>query len=151
MLCGHLDRLVTFGDLPYVMDRKTTGQTLSPHYFKQFTPDNQMSLYAIAAEVIYQVPVKGIIIDAAQIAVGFTRFERGMVYRSPAEVGEWLNDLEHWLRLAERYAEEEYWPMNDKACFNCTFREVCSKSPEVREIYLKSDFEEVGWNPLVAR
>lgn len=153
-LCGHLDRVVTYLGSQYVMDRKTTAGALSPRYFAGFEPDNQMSLYTIAAQVVFASPVKGVIIDAAQVLVGGTKFERGITYRTPAQTEEWLSDLRHWLRLAEGYAAEGYWPMNDKACgmYNgCTFRKVCSKSPEVRHKFLESDFVRSPWNPLSVR
>ena len=151
ILCGHLDRLVTYGNETFVMDRKTTGTTLSPHYFENYDLDNQMSLYSIAARTLFDSPVRGVIIDAAQIAVGFTRFGRGVTYRSPDQLDEWLRDAEHHIRQAEGYAIEGYWPMNDAACFGCRFRRVCSKAPSVRDITLKSDFVVKHWNPLTPR
>jgi hypothetical protein len=154
LLCGHLDRLVEFSGGFYVMDRKTTGSTLGGYYFDGFNPDNQMSLYSLAGRCVYNTPVRGVIIDAAQIAVGFTRFDRGFTYRTEAQLNEWLRDLGYWLDQAERYAANEYWPMNDKSCHNyggCPFRGVCSKDPAVRESFLESDFERRPWNPLEVR
>lgn len=154
VLCGHLDRVVSFAGGTYVMDRKTTGSALGSNYFDQYDPDNQMSLYSMAAQVIYSTPVKGVIIDAAQIMVGFTRYGRGFTYRTPAQTQEWLDDVKHWLRLAEQYATEGHWPMNDKSCHKyggCTFRKICSKSPEVRQRFLENDFDKRQWNPLEPR
>jgi hypothetical protein len=113
-----------------------------------------MSLYSMAAQVIYKTPVQGVIIDGVQIAVGFSRFARGFTYRTPAQIEEWLVDTRRWLRLAEQYAQEGHWPQNDRSCHHyggCVFRKVCSKSPEVREKFLESDFHKVPWNPLVPR
>lgn len=151
ILAGHLDRVVEFAGDTYVSDRKTTKQTLSPHYFEQFEPDNQMSLYTLATQIIYDIPVKGVIIDAVQIAVGFSRFERGMTFRSQNQLDEWLKNARYYFDLAERYAEEGYYPQNDKACFNCTFRRICSKDPSVRQTFLDSDFVKQPWNPLRKR
>ena len=154
VLCGHLDKLVEYSSGIYDMDRKTTSTTLSASYFDQFDPDNQMSLYAFASKVIYKNEIKGVIIDAAQIAVGFTRFSRGFTYRNEAQVEEWLVDLRYWFDLQKALATKNYWPMNDKSCHKyggCPFRKVCSKDPGVRDIYLNSDFEKRPWNPLEAR
>ncbi len=154
VLCGHLDRVVEFTGGTYVMDRKTSSSTIGSAYFDQYSPDNQMSLYTMAAKVIYQTPVKGVIIDAVQIAVGFSRFSRGFTYRTDSEIEEWLVNTKSWLALAEGYATAGEWPMNDKACHHyggCTFRKVCSKSPEVRQKFLESDFIKNPWNPLVPR
>ena len=154
ILCGHLDRVVEFGGQKYVMDRKTTGSSPTPHYFDGFAPDNQMSIYTLAARVQFATPVAGVIIDAAQIAVGFTRFQRGFTYRTEAALNEWLADAKIWFAQAEGFAQANYWPMNDKACGlfgGCTFRKICSKSPDVRQTFLESDFERRAWNPLETR
>lgn len=154
ILCGHIDRLVTFHDEFYVTDRKTTSSTPGAYYFDGYSPDNQMSLYTLAAKIIYKTPVKGVFIDAAQIAVGFTRFSSGFTHRTDSQLEEWLVDLRSWLKLAEGYATDNYWPMNDKSCHQyggCTFRKICSKSPAVREKFLESDFDRRPWNPLEVR
>lgn len=151
VLTGHLDRIVEFGDANYVTDRKTTGATVGSYYFERFDLDNQMSLYTVAADVVFRTPVKGVIIDAAQIAVGFTRFARGMTYRTPEQRNEWLTDLRYWLGQAEKFAEMDYWPMNETSCMLCPFKKVCSKNPSSRDKFLESDFEIREWNPLTIR
>lgn len=154
LLCGHLDRVVNYLDGAYVMDRKTSGSTIGSSYFDQYNPDNQMSLYSLAAKVIYQTPVKGVIIDAVQIAVGFSRFSRGFTHRTDSQLEEWLADCKTWFVLAEQYAVAGHWPINDKSCHHfggCVFRKVCSKSPEVREKFLETDFVKRPWNPLEVR
>lgn len=144
LLTGHMDRLAYYGDDKFVMDRKTTGGNVGPFYFTKFNPDNQMTLYIFAAKVVYDVPVAGVIIDAAQIAVGFTNFNRGITARSKNQLEDWLDDTAHWLKAAEHYAERQYWPMNDQSCHKydgCVFRQICDKDPAVRGAFLKSHFE----------
>jgi hypothetical protein len=151
VLCGHIDRLVEFAGAQYVMDHKTTKNTLSSAYFAGFEPNNQMTLYTIAAKVVFSTLAKGVIIDAAQIAVGFTRFERGVTLRTAGQMDEWLNDLRSLLRRNEEYAEADYWPMNDSACRLCQFKTICSKDPKVRQVFLDAGFERRVWNPLKNR
>lgn len=159
LLCGHLDQIVTFADDLYVLDHKTSKTTLGEHYFDQYTPNNQMTLYALASQVVIDSPVKGVIIDAAQIKLEEAHaFKRGMALRTPEILDEWLEDLRYWLNQAEAYATAGYWPMNDMACGmygGCKFREVCSKSGSTRKVYLKSDFNQLDpadrWNPLKER
>lgn len=160
LLSGHLDRVVTFQDSLFVMDHKTATSTLSDYYFVQFEPSNQMTLYSLAGKVVLNAPIKGVIIDAAQIklednhSVGVRRF----TFRTEGQLEEWVHDLKFWFAQAESYAEANYWPMNDTACSmygGCKFREICSKDPGVRENFLKSKFNklppEERWNPLLAR
>ncbi len=159
LLCGHLDRVVTFSDHLFVLDHKTTTTTPGPYFFNQFEPNNQMTLYTLAGKVIIDSPIRGVIIEAAQILqTQPSRFVRGFTYRTQDQLDEWVGDLTYWLNLAESYATANYWPQNDTACDKyggCRFREVCSKSPRVRETFLKADFikleKEDRWNPLKSR
>lgn len=158
LLSGHLDRVVNFNDELFVMDRKTTSFAPTSYYFAKYQPDNQMTLYSLAAKVILHVPVRGVIIDAAQIKEEETVFGRGFTYRTDDQLREWLNDLHYWFALAEQFANADYWPMNDTACDKfggCRFREICAKSPSVRERFLESNFvkqpPEDRWNPLRPR
>ncbi len=138
---GHLDRLVTYAGELLVSDRKTTGMTIGSYYFEQFSPDNQMSGYIYAGKLAYQQPVQGVLIDAAQIAVGFTAFGRSITTRSEGQMQEWLRDMECYTDMANRYVDQGFFPMNDKACFMCDFRKVCNKDPSVRDNWLKTNFE----------
>ena len=159
LLCGHMDRVVSFNDQLFVMDHKTTTTTPSQYYFDQYEPHNQMTLYTIAGQVVLGAPIKGVIVRAAQILLEKeNRFVSGFTIRTPDQLEEWMYDLRLHLERAEEYATAEYWPMNDTACDKfggCKFRQVCSKSPSVREIYLHSDFEQLPleerWNPLKSR
>lgn len=160
MLCGHLDRIVNYADAHYVMDRKTSLSTLSGYYFNQFAPSNQMTLYTLAGKIMLNSPIKGVIIDAAQVLLEKPNaFQRGFTYRTDDQLDEWLVDLRYWLHNAEAYATNHYWPQNDTSCDKfggCKFREVCSRSPQVREQYLKATFDkldrlETAANPFYER
>ena len=155
LLCGHLDRIVRFADHTFVMDHKTTTSTPGSYYFAQYEPNNQMTLYTLASQIILGSPIKGVIIDVVQIAAGFSRFSRGFTYRTADQLEEWLENTKHWLRYAEGLAADGFWPMNDTACDKfggCEFRGICSKSPSVRQRFLESEFERrEPWNPLKAR
>lgn len=154
LYCGHLDRVVEFGDSLYVMDQKTTGGTIGTYFFDQFSPNNQMSGYAWAGQAILHSPVRGVIIDGAQIAVNFTRFERGITTRTKDQLEEWYDSTLWTIKLTRQATALGQWPMNLSACGNyggCPFRQLCSRSPSVRENYIKSEYVEHNWDPLKAR
>lgn len=159
MLAGHLDQIVWYGDHQYVLDHKTTASTVTgsskQYYFKNFNPDNQMSLYALGASVAFHTSVKGVIIDAAQVAVGFTAFSRDFTHRSEPQLQEFLEGVYSYRAMAEGFHRAGFWPMNETACGNyggCAFRDICGKSPSVRERFLRTDFtQDKPWNPLEPR
>jgi len=152
---GHLDRLVNYAEGVWVMDQKTTKSTISPRYFDGYSPDDQMSMYTFAGQAIFATPVRGVIIDAAQIAVGFTRFERGFTPRSQAQLNEWYDDTMALIERTQRATLENHFPRNPTACGNyggCQFRFVCARSPEHREQFLAGAFTKgVVWDPSVPR
>lgn len=152
---GHLDRLVTYSGSLYVQDQKSTGTTITSRFFDQFSPDTQMSMYTLAGKMIFDMPVKGVMIDAVQVAVGFSRYERGFTFRSADQLTEWYDDTMLTIRKANEATVAGHWPMNPSACGNyggCEFRNICSRAPSVREQFLKGDFT-IGpiWNPLKNR
>jgi hypothetical protein len=158
VLCGHIDKVGVLADELYPIDYKTTAYPPTSWFFNKFDPHNQMTLYAYAAKVVLHAPVKGVIIDAVKVDWDTSEFGRGITTRSQDQITEWLRDLRFWLTLSEQYAIANYWPMNDTACDmfgGCRFRQICSKSPAVRERFLEGSFvklpEEERWNPLRSR
>lgn len=154
ILCGYIDKVVDFAGGQYVLDRKTSKSTLSDYFFEQFSPDNQFSLYSAVTKVLWNMPIKGVIIDAAQIAVGFTDFKRGMTFRNDWVLEEWMDDTKYWIAQARWSAENNIWPMNDKSCHKyagCEFREICRLAPAVRQKFLETGFHKEVWNPLTLR
>lgn len=153
VLCGKLDRVAIFnGDL-FINDHKTTKYGLTEWYWKQFNPNTQMSLYPLAGKIIFKAPIKGVLIDAAQVLVNGTNFDRYIAYRTEEQLDEWLEDLKYHLKFYEMCVADDYWPMNDSSCDKyggCAFRDyVCSKSPQIRDKMLKANFNrEEPWNPL---
>lgn len=157
-LSGHMDEIVEADDRRWVRDSKTTKSPLTASYRQHYSPDNQMSLYSIAGKVILNSPVSGVLVRAAQIGVGFTRFQTFQVPRPTAVLDEWMRDTEMWIASARDYALRGVWPKNDKACQmfgGCAFAKVCSVSPVHRKSWLESDFiqrpPEDRWNPLRSR
>jgi hypothetical protein len=158
ILCGHLDKVGTFVDELYVVDYKTSTFKPENWFFGKFDPHNQMTLYTLAAKVVLGVAVKGVILEAVQILGDKSIFGRGMTFRSQDQLDEWVDDLHYWFTLAEQCAISDRWPLNDTACDmygGCKFRDVCSKSPTVRERFLEGGFvqrpKEERWNPLRSR
>lgn len=151
ILAGHIDRIGEFAGPLYYTDLKTTGAALGDFYFENYSPNNQMSVYSYAGQIITDVPLKGGIIDAAQILVSGSRFQRGFVNRTPDQLLEWRDDLAYWLGMAQSFASREHWPMNDQACRLCNFKKICASDPKVRESFLRSNFTHRVINPLEIR
>lgn len=154
LLCGYLDRKVDFAGGGWITDWKSSRYALDEKYFARYSPDNQVSQYSFAGNIIGHEAIKGVIIDAVQLGVTFSRFQRSQIGRTPAQLEEWLNDSLYFIKLNEGYVKANYWPQNDTSCEKyggCPYRGICSVSPEVRPKLLEGLFQKRSWDPLVVR
>lgn len=151
VLFGIVDELAQLKEpvtnrMPIIRDRKTTGAQLNDNYFQQFKPNNQTAAYGIAGHVALEGQPFSVMIEAMQTQVGGTRFQNLFVEYSKEELDEWIQDQMYWIKQAEVYAENNYWPMNRTACTHkggCKFWETCGKAPSVRQTVLHSDFKKL--------
>jgi hypothetical protein len=159
---GHLDRLLDYGSDKFVQDQKTTGGALGSYYFDQYATDIQMSGYTFGGRVMFNMPIKGVMIDAAQIGPDYTRFMRGFTFRSEGTLNEWHHEMLRLIADVRRNTQAwretgdvSHFPMNFTACGNyggCSFRNVCSMVPSMRQRFLESNYNRrEQWNPLVER
>lgn len=152
-MAGNLDRVIEMPTGVFILDHKTTSQALSQYYFNQYDLDTQMTNYAIAGDVVYGSNIRGVLIDAIKIK-GAPEFVRYMTMRSKEACDEWLGELQHWLRIAEYFAQVQCWPANDKSCSKysgCPFREVCKAPRGLRKQFLADNFQQRVWDPSQER
>jgi hypothetical protein len=154
LICGYLDRMVDFNGGVWITDKKTSKYAIDEKYFAKYSPNNQVSQYDFAGQIMSPEPVKGVLIDAVQLGVTFSRFQRAQISRTNSQREEWARDLEIYIRQNETYVKNDYWPQNDTACDmygGCPFRPVCSATPEIRPKLLEGLFHKRVWDPLVVR
>ena len=153
LACGHMDSIVQFGGEHFVADNKTTAKSLNAKYWAAFSPNTQVDLYDISANVLWpSLNVRGVLIEGAQITkTNGVKMGVGIMRRNDAQRDEFLRDLEYWLSQAEHFARTDYWPMNRRNCWLCPFSEICAKDPSKRQGYLEANYEKREWNPLNER
>lgn len=155
--CGHIDKIAQFGEDLYVQERKHTASTLGDWYFVRYSIDSQTSGYLTAGKVLLEKPIAGIIVDACQVAVTFSRVHRHIVPRTEAQLNEWLANTIEWINMAAFYIQRygtKPWPLNESSCHKfsgCQFRPVCGRDPGVRQMVLDQNFTKKRWNPLEIR
>lgn len=153
---GHIDRLVTYAGNTYWMDQKTTGGSIGARFFDSFKPSNQFYGYTWLGKIVLSEPVYGGIIDAAQIAVGFSRFDRRPMSCTPDQLEEWLDSALWTMYAARQWFMLNRYPHNFTSCDKyggCPYRELCSRPEAVRERFIESNYKmrEKPWDPAVPR
>ena len=152
ILAGHFDSISAYGKEHFITDNKTTSKTLGTKYFQQFAPHVQMDTYDLAGSLLYPtMELRGVMVEAAQTLVGGAEFGINASYRTEAYREEWFSEMEYWLKQADQFATEDYWPMNRANCYLCHFKGVCKVDPSKRKMYLESNFRKRKWNPLEER
>lgn len=156
VLTAHIDRLVNYSDQLLIQDQKTTASTITPRYFQSYNPDSQITgTLPFIGRAAFKLPIKGVMVDAAQIAVGFSRFERGFIFTDDASLDEWYDDTMHLIERVQQATRDNHFPRNRSSCnkyAGCQFKNVCAHSPAVRQQFLLADFEKgPRWDPLEAR
>lgn len=149
-LRGYFDGVAEIPPYPsrYVRERKTTTKTISgAGYRSRFAPNTQIELYSWAAPIWAKIKgfegdFVGVLLDAFQAAVGFTRTARFTLNPSDDVKGEFVQDMDHYLSLAEMFAVVGYWPKNRSSCFLCQFKKVCSAPKSARPGLLAKEFEQ---------
>lgn len=138
----------------YIVTHNSTKSPLDEKYFADYSPNNQVSQYTFAGKVIDGDEIKGVIIDAVQLGVTFSRFERRAINRTAAQLEEWLADSLVFIRQNETYVRANHWPLNDSACGmygGCPYRGICSLTPGLRQQHLDTLYERRVWDPVVKR
>lgn len=151
LICGYFDGIVEAMGSFFARERKTTGHTINTDWFSTFDIDAQIDLYSLASKICFDIKVRGVLIDGAQISINFSRFARAPSFRTEPQLEEFVKDLEYWIKQAEKFALEEYWPKASRFCFMCPFRVVCGRDPASQTGALLGNFRIEDWDPTIER
>lgn len=152
LFAGHLDSISTYGAEIFITDNKTTKHMLGDTYFLQYNPNVQVSFYNLVGSILWpQLNLRGLLIEAAQTLVSGAEFAVRPIYQTEVQREEFYQEVGWWVKQAERFAAEDYWPMNRSACYLCGFKKVCSVEPAKRQNVLETNFVKQAWNPLEVR
>lgn len=154
LYCGHLDRVVDYMGGRYWLDNKTTNAALTPFFFNRYAMSSQFFGYTWAGQTILRSPIKGGIIDAIGVQVGATNFMRQPITYTADRIQEWHENALDVISLIRSYTALQKFPMNLTACENyggCGYKDLCGRSPRVRDYYQQSNYSESVWDPLTPR
>jgi hypothetical protein len=157
VLCGYLDEVVQDEDgYQLVLERKTTTKTISSYYFYTYDPSVQVYTYDLVGSILLpKNPIQGVVIEATQTAVGFSRFERHDVIRTREQREHWLKVLQYWIKRAERDAIDNNWEValnTEATTYESKFRDIERRAPTMWPVILGSDLiKRPLWNPLESR
>ena len=157
VFCGHLDLVTVVNKDLYVNDQKTTTMTLSNYFYSMYELTDQFAMYSFVAKELLGSPIRGVIIDGVQVAVGFTAFGRKPTTFSKKWLDEWLRDTLWHIRNYDGTPRLNISSCNlyssvSKGKFGCEFKSICKTDPSMREVYLKEGFNKIEpWRPEVKR
>ncbi len=155
-LRGYFDAIVEHEGKITPLERKTTLNTLGTSYFGGYNPNVQFSTYALVTQIMFgQKRCRGIMLDAIQIAMNFSRFGRCPINRTEAQHEMFLRSICKAIKANEQCVEEKFWEQRESSCGRyggCTFKRVCEKDPNLHEMHLRgADFVTRERTPLEIR
>ncbi len=168
LFSGHLDRLATLNGAAYIADVKTSKSELNARFWAGHNPSTQFGMYLLAGQIVYKLPVQGLIVDGAQVLVGESRFDRHLITKDQFQMDEYYRGTGQWLERMEAAADEaldisksimpstvtDAYPMNEESCtkyLGCDFQSICARSPHQRGQWLETGFKRRVWDPLQRR
>ena len=135
-----------------VGERKTTTDTIGAKYWEQFDPCVQTSVYDWACSQSTAEPIVGVLMEAVQTVVGFSRFAHHEIRRTPQQRALWEKTMCYWIRQAEYIARDDCWEVAANVAgqrWESATRRIQRRSPAVWEGLLKSEMiKREPWNPL---
>lgn len=148
---GIFDTLILWMGQVYILEHKTTS-VFGSSYFNEFKPNNQVDGYVYAAQQLTGRPVAGALINAiAWYRVGKTKYERQVTTRTPADLEEWLRNMQASASEIEWHHKHNRWPMRKNSCVTkygpCEFHHVDKLgNPHERDSVLNTDFVIEMWD-----
>ena len=143
-LSGRIDRVTENADGEIlVVDHKTTTLTIGEDYYQSFTPNIQFPMYYWGLRQFLGKRVKGVVINACQTAVRFTRYGRHLITYTDAQLEEYFAEMVEILKTAASYHRDGQWPRNSMGCSlwgGCPYRRLCSATPENRKAILEDEY-----------
>jgi len=132
LLTGIIDSFAQVGGPDQIMprERKTTNATLGKGFFGRYEFDIQVDVYSLAMQIMAAEEITpGIILEAVQTGVTFSRARRQIITPSNDQLAEFVETLRYWIGQAEGFAREAAlqgpepsagvahpWPMNRANC-----------------------------------
>ena len=159
VFCGHMDRVGEFGGSVLVGECKHTTGNIGAFYFGSFQHDAQTTGYVWAAKAL-GLPAVGVVLDASQVAVSFSRFHRDLIHKSEAQLQSWYDTIQIVAQEIQTRLESTPYTMhafrkNYSACYArgpCPYLPLCSApSEDIRRAEIATSFTPRHWDPLQIR
>lgn len=147
-ISGKMDALVILGGRYWVRDFKTTAKNWV-WYKKDISPSDQFARYTKAARMLTGQNVQGVIVDVIikQANEKPPQFERETVSYTREELEDWERSQLYWDKVLRIAREEDHYPMVERACAFCQFRDVCTSRGESAQVYmLKAKYKFEVWD-----
>ncbi len=155
---GKIDAVVEFDDRRWVMDHKTASMA-GPTFYNDFYLAQQMAGYVWAVRKMFDFPVEGLLLDAAETRRP-TKSGKGLQFnRQFYAYDDWICeefmlDIRSQIGSCVDQLVTGYFPKKTKWCMGkygaCPYHDVCVMAPEMRSTMLHSSaYGNVHWSPLI--
>jgi hypothetical protein len=147
---GRFDQIIKWNGRIWLRDWKTTSKRID-WWRKALEPNDQATRYIFGMSCLQfgqdknGYPTKvidGVLFTAIQnMKTNEAHIEAAPSSRNLWQLKKWMDDQMHIHGEMDRCRDADIWPMNEKACFMCEYKEVCNAPSEAAmEGMLKTHF-----------
>lgn len=143
---GKMDQLILQSGKRMVRDFKTTSKKWQ-WYKRELAPSDQFARYTKAAISLTGQSVLGVVADVIICNSEGLKFEREVITYTKEELNAWELAQKHWDDSLKRCRDNDEYPMVERSCNFCDYRDVCTTRSEASQVYmLKSKFKFKVWD-----
>lgn len=146
-ISGRIDQVINWSGRYWIRDFKSTTKKWS-YYKYEIAPADQFARYTAAFRLLSGLPISGAVVDViCSSPETKTTLERETVTYTTAELDDWEKSQLHWDAALKKCREEDHYPMCERSCNRCDYREICTTRGESSQLYvLKSKFKLDVWD-----
>lgn len=145
-ISGRMDQIVNWSGRETVRDFKSTTKKWA-WYKRELFPSDQFTRYVYAYRKLSGKPIVSVAADVIICNSEGLKLERDTFNYTNEELQRWEEAQIHWDESLKRCRETDNYPMVERSCNFCDYREVCTTRGESAQVYmLKSNFVREVWD-----
>lgn len=145
-ISGKMDQSIAWTGRKMIRDFKTTTKKWQ-WYKRELWPADQFIRYIYAMRKLSGERISSITIDVIIYNNEGLKFESEQFNYTSEEIDRWESAQKHWDDSLRRCRENDEYPMVERSCNFCDYREVCTTRGEQSQLYLlKSKFTRHVWD-----
>jgi RecB family exonuclease len=143
---GRIDQIIKWSGREMIRDFKTTTKKWA-WYRRELFPSDQFTRYVYAYRKLSGKPIVSVAADVIICNSEGVKNERDNFNFTNEELSRWEESMLYWDNVIKQCRETDHYPMVERSCNFCDYRDVCTTRGESSQLYmLKTNFTRQVWD-----